>query len=217
MQPNTLNAALRSSTGKGAARKLRAAGRIPATVYGGGGDPVALDLDPDDITNLRRASLGWNTPLGIVVDGGDDVPLAMLRDVQKHPLNGSVLHVDFQRIDETTKVNVKVRLDLEGKAAGAALGGLVSRPTRFVTVACLPKDIPEAIVIDITEMLIGDSVMIDELPVGDGVDVLFKERVPVVAVVGRRGGGLPEDDDEEGEGEEGAEAEGEGEGEEAAE
>ncbi len=203
MQSSTLNAAVRSSTGKGIARKLRAAGRIPATVYGGGSAPLSVDVDPHDLTLLRRESLGWNTPLAIALDGGDDVPLALLRDVQKHPLTGALLHADFQRIGAGEKVQVHVRLELEGRAAGVALGGLVSRPIRHVTVSCLPKDIPQAIVIDITALEIGDKVMIDEMPVADGVEILFDDRVPVVAVVGRRGGAL---EDEEGEEEEDAEA-----------
>ncbi len=205
MQSNTLNAAIRNGNGKGAARKLRASGQIPATVYGGGGDPVSLALDPNDIVILRRGALGWNTPLAVAVDGGDDIPLVLLRDVQQHPISGTLLHVDLQRVAVDEEVEVRIRLDLAGKSAGVALGGRVNRPVRSVQVKCLPKDIPEAVVIDITDLVIGDRVMIDDLPVGEGVRVLFTERVPVLSVVGRRG--MTTDEEESAEGAEGEEVE----------
>jgi large subunit ribosomal protein L25 len=152
MELTTLKANARSVTGKGAARKLRATGRIPATVYGRGIAPITIDLDPGDITTLRHAALGWNTPLTLNIEGAADVPLAILRDVQKHPLTGAVLHADFLRVDAEQQIEVSVRIDLEGRAEGVAQGGLMNRPIRRLTVRCLPSEIPAAVSIDVTDM-----------------------------------------------------------------
>jgi large subunit ribosomal protein L25 len=197
METSTINAAVRTNSGKGHARKIRSTGSIPATVYGGSATPQSLVMDPGQLAQLRRASLGWNTPVSLQVEGGTNVPLAMLRDVQKHPLTGAYLHADFLCVDEAKLVQVDVRIDLVGRAAGVALGGRLSRPVRHITVRCLPKNIPVSVEIEISALNVGDSVMIDELDLGDGVEAVFKVRSPVVAVVGRRGGAQEEEAEEE--------------------
>jgi large subunit ribosomal protein L25 len=207
MQPSIIKAAVRSTHGKGNARKLRATGRIPAIVYGLHAAPLSVALDPHDIVQLRGEILGWNTPIALSIDGGDDVPLALLRDVQRHPLTGAVLHVDFQRVVADRPVDVSIRIDLEGRSKGVALGGRMQRPIRRVTVRCLPGRIPEAIVLDVADMEIGDKVMVDELPIPEGAAVLFQDRVPVISLVGRRGGAFDDDEDEDEETEETEETE----------
>ena len=186
MQTQAISARFRTGTGKGTARKLRADGRIPVVVYGGG-DPVALDLDPRELTTLRKQTLGWNTPVSINVDGGDDISLALLKDVQRHPVSGNVIHADFLRVDADSPVVVNVPVRTTGKAIGETVGGRVFFLLRAVPVRCKPADIPNGVSIDVTPLDIDDKVMIDEVPMPDGVEVVFKERVPVVKILGKRG------------------------------
>jgi len=205
METQTIQASVRSDHGKGNARKLRSTGQIPAVAYGGGGEATSLTLDPAQLHLLRRSSLGWNMPVSIDVDGGDDIALALLRDVQKHPISRALLHADFVKVAEADEVVIRVQLRLEGKAAGAELGGLINQPNRELLVACTPTNIPATIVIDVTELNIGDRVLLSELPMPAGCRAVFRHDGTAVSCVGRRGGALG-DEDEEGTDEE-AEAE----------
>jgi large subunit ribosomal protein L25 len=195
MNTQTIQAEARAESGKGIAHKLRAAGRIPAVAYGSSVDSQKLSLDPKVILDLRKGHLGWNQPIAIEVDGGDNVALAILSEVQRHPVSGKVLHADFLCIDEGSDITVKVPLRLIGKAPGEALGGRISQPKRDLEVHCTPTTIPSAIEIDISALNVGDRILFSELPVPKGVRVSLAFDAPAVSCVGRRGG--PDDDLEE--------------------
>ncbi len=206
METQTIQASARTEHGKGVARKLRRSGRIPAVAYGAGGEATSLSLNPAELHQLRKSRLGWNMPVTIEVDGGETIALALLRDVQKHPISRQLLHADFLRVADGETVTVRVPIRLEGKAAGSELGGRIAQPRRFITLVCQPALIPEAVVIDITPLEINDKVTLSELPVPDGCTTVYTTDVTVVACVGRRGGLLDEDElDEDAEGAEGAE------------
>ncbi len=129
MQTQSISARFRPGSGKGTARKLRAEGRIPVVVYGGGGDPIALDLDPRELTNLRKKQLGWNTPVSIAVDGGEDIQLALLKDVQRHPVSGDVIHADLLRVDaEAIGPSARGAGRLGRGEPGRVLTSMCSRP-----------------------------------------------------------------------------------------
>jgi len=206
MNTQTIQAEARSETGKGQARKLRASDRIPAIAYGGASDPQELSLDPKALAELRKSPLGWNQPVTIEVDGGDNVGLALLRDVQKHPVSGQVLHADFMRVEEGAEVIVQVPMRLVGKSPGEALGGRISQPKRAVAVRCTPSTIPKAVEIDISGLEVGDRVLLSEVKFPAGVQASFAHDAPAVSCVGRRGGADDLDEAAEGESEEGAEA-----------
>jgi large subunit ribosomal protein L25 len=197
METQTIQASTRSGTGKGIARKLRRDGWIPAVAYGGGGETACLSLDPAELALLRKSRLGWNMPVSIQVEGGDDIALALLRDVQKHPVSRALLHADFIRVDADTEVRVRVPIRLEGRAAGAEIGGLISQPNRVILVACLPTDIPVEVAIDITEMEIGDRVLLSSIPMPEGCRAVFRFDGTAVACVGRRGGALEDEETED--------------------
>ncbi|MCP4871889.1 MAG: 50S ribosomal protein L25 [Proteobacteria bacterium] len=199
MQTQTLQASLRGGTGKGSARKLRSEGLIPAVAYGAAGETASLALDPQQLRELRRSSLGWNMPVSIDVDGGDNIPLALLRDVQKHPISRALLHADFLRVDPADEVVIRVQLRLEGKAPGAELGGLINQPNRELLVSCKPADIPATIVIDISGLEINDRLLLSEVPMPKGCRAVFKHDGTAVSCMGRRGGGLDDEDGEESE------------------
>jgi large subunit ribosomal protein L25 len=182
MDYQTIQAEARSTSGKGAARRTRQAGRIPAVAYGGDGDSVALTVNPKDLRLLHKGALGWNTPFNLAVEGAEDLGLTMLKAVQKHPVSGELLHADFMRVDDNVTVRVKVPIALTGKSVGVEGGANLSQPLRAVTVVCTPSKIPQSIVIDITELDIGDKVLLSSLPTPDGVNLVIRQDATVVNV-----------------------------------
>jgi len=211
MSNPTIQAELRTSSGKGAARKLRRANRIPAVAYGGSGQAISISIDPQDLTSLRQGDLGWNQPVQINVEGGESVDLALLQAVDRHPISGAFLHADFRRLDANAEISVKVPLVLEGSAPGVAVGGLLNQQVRALAVRCQPKDIPAGIAVDISKLEVGDRLMLSELKLPAGV-VSSVDETSVVSVAGRRGAREDEllegDGDEAEAGAEGADAEG---------
>jgi len=202
MENPTIHAELRTSVGKGVARKLRRAGRMPAVAYGMAGASISLTINPEELEELKKGPLGWNQPVQIEVDGGAS-ELAVLKAVDKHPISGELLHADFIRLDAKAKILVNVPLRIEGAAPGVAQGGLLNKQLRTVPVHCLPADIPPGIAVDVSKLAVGDRLLLSDLKMAAGV-VPAIEDTPVVSVVGRRGG--YEDEDElDGEAEEGAE------------
>ncbi len=204
MEYQTIQAEARSEAGKGAARRTRRAGRIPAIAYGGGVDAVALSVDPRALRQLHKGVLGWNTPFMLTVDGSDDVGLAMLKDVQKHPTTGALLHADFVRLTADGVVEVNVPVRLLGKAPGIEEGGKLNQPMRALVVRCLPSVIPDALEIDVSELDVGDKVMLSGVATPDGISLVFVNDATVVNVFRSRV--VLEEDvvdltDEEGEGE----------------
>lgn len=212
-----INAEVRSARGKGMARKLRRAGRIPAVLYSAIQESTALVLNPDDVELLRRQPLGWNTPVQLVVDGLAGTHLAMIKEMQRHPISRQLLHVDFLAIEATRRLEVEVYLQPVGVAKGMEFGGMINQMRRTVMVRCLAADIPASIDVDITELDVGDKLFIDEVAFPEGVELLEEERFPVLGITAK--GMKAEEDEEEGEetDEEGAEEGAEGESEESAE
>ena len=186
MELHTLSAEARSATGKGVARKLRAEGRIPAVVYGHG-DPASLTIDPKQLRRLRNEPLGWNTPLTLEVEGGDNIEKALLTEVQRHPVTGRFLHADFQRVGASGEVKVTVPVKTEGRAVGITLGGRVSVILPEVEVLCQVGSIPAALPVDVGPLNIGDKVLLQALPLPEGVRVASRHNPPVVSCVGKRG------------------------------
>ncbi|MCO4771170.1 MAG: 50S ribosomal protein L25 [Deltaproteobacteria bacterium] len=195
MELHTLSAEARTASGKGGARKIRAGGRIPAVVYGGDAAPASLSLDPKDLLRLKNQPLGWNTPLTLAVEGGDDVADVMLAEVQRHPVSGRLLHADFRRI--TGLVGVRVPVNVSGKAKGLTLGGRVSLSMPEIDLLCAADKIPAVLEIDVTPLDIGDKILLQDLPMPEGCKVASRHNPPIVAVVGKRGGGGDEDEADE--------------------
>ena len=193
METHTIQAELRTDVGKGVARKLRALGKIPAVAYGVGSVPVGLAVEAKEFRTLKKAPLGWNTPVNIAIEGGDDITLAVLKAVQKHPVNGELLHADFQLLAAGAEVTVRVPVTTSGKAVGAALGGSIQCPLRQIDLICAPENIPAVVNVDVTPFGIGDKMMLQDLPLPDGCRVASRHNPPVVACVGKRGARIEED------------------------
>jgi large subunit ribosomal protein L25 len=173
----------RANTGKGAVRKLRAAGRIPAILYGQGKESVPLTIDPRALEKVLKTG-GANTLLDLTVEGRSDLgkPVALVKELQRHPIRGTILHADLYQVDLTKTVEVEVPIHLTGRAKGIDFGGILEHSLREVALECLPRSIPAAIEVDVTNMEIGDVVHVRDLVLPAGVSLLSDPDLGVVHV-----------------------------------
>lgn len=168
----TLNAALRQEHGKGPARRLRRAGKVPAVIYGHGEATRSLALDAHELDRLFARISVENTIISLNIDGERGGPVrALVREVQMHPFRPEVLHVDFLQIHAGERVHLEVPVRLVGTAAGVKAGGILQQTLHDVEVRCLPDQIPEALEVDVSGLEIGQSLHVSDLPVPDGVEV----------------------------------------------
>jgi len=186
-----LTAEPRTDTGKGASRRLRRAGKVPAIMYGGDKDPESLTLSHNEILRNLEHEAFYSHILTIRIGGGNTQ--AILRDLQRHPSKPQVLHMDLQRVSATEKLKTHVPLHFLGEdtAPGVKAGGLVSHDLTEIMVECLPKDLPEYIEVDISGMEIGDALHLSDLKVPDGVTLIELARgeghdLAVVAIHAKR-------------------------------
>ncbi len=163
MERFTLQSETREGAGKGVARKLRMAGRLPAVLYGRKEAPVGLSLAEVDMRNILRQHPD-SAIVDLTVGPGGELLNAIIRDVQRHPASGRILHVDLQRISLTEKVRVEVQVHVVGTPAGVKeQGGILEHGMRTVNVMCLPTDIPDAIKVDVGALRIHDSLKIEDV------------------------------------------------------
>ena len=150
-------AEVRASRGKNEAHRTRRAGQIPAVIYGAYKDPVAVSVNPREIAKITRSATGYNTIFNLQIAGGETTPV-MVVDQQLDPIRGTLLHADFKRIDLTKRIRISVPVFTTGEAKGVKVqGGLLEVITRAIEIECLPDDIPEKFVIDVTELMIGQA------------------------------------------------------------
>ena len=194
------NANKRDLQGTGASRRLRRAHRIPGILYGGTEAPQAIDMDHNELFQLMRKEVFYSSVLTVNLGGAKQ--MCLLRDVQRHPFRQLILHVDFQRIDETHKIHQKVPLHFVNAdiAPGVKLsGGMVQHVMTELDVRCLPKDLPEFIEVDLKSLEGGHSIHASELKLPAGVEwVHHGEGDPVVATIVVRGGGAAAEEIAEG-------------------
>jgi len=161
----TLTAVTRSTRGKNEARRLRAVGRVPAVVYGGAGGPLPVAVDPKVLSRILHSESGLNSLIALDVEG--ETTRVIVKDYLLDPVKSSLLHVDFYRIAMDKPITVKVSVVVEGEAKGVKQqGGVVDLPHREVEIECLPGDIPEHLVVDASELLIGQAIRLKDLAAG---------------------------------------------------
>ncbi len=170
MATTPLSASNRDATGKGIARKLRAAGRVPAVVYGHGIAPRALSIDTHEFELLLEKVSYRTTVFELSVDGTKSN--ALVREIQRHPYKKEILHIDFQELVAGEKVSVKVPLAYVGSAIGAKEGGLIDQIMHELSIRVDPMAIPSKIEVDISSLSIGKSIHVREVPVPAGAEVL---------------------------------------------
>ena len=170
----------REGTGKGVARKLRAAGRVPAVVYGQGMESAAVSVDAKELYHVLHAG-GANVLLDLVVDGKPQ--LALARDVQRDHIHNRFIHVDFLAVSRTEKITIDIPVHVVGEAVGVKAGGVLEHHLWEIQAECLPGDVPDSIEADISELAVGDSLKVADLAAPSGVTILSPEDELVLAVV----------------------------------
>jgi large subunit ribosomal protein L25 len=187
----TIQAEARHARGKNEARRLRRSGKIPAVVYGAYQEPVAVTLDPRDLSRIIHSPSGYNSIFDVAFDG-QNAPV-MIADHQNHPITGVLMHADLKRIDLNKRITVTVPVYPQGEAKGVKQqGGLFEMVSRSVQVECLPNDIPEQFTIDVTELLIGQNVRASDIAMPGSMQLVSPPEAVIVHVVPMRGGAVEE-------------------------
>jgi len=182
-QAFTVEAEPREDFGKNAARRTRRAGRVPGVVYGGGGPVIPVSLDLEGIRQVLHSEAGHNAIFTLQVRGKAP-SRAMIRDWQSEPVRGGLLHVDLVRIALDAKLKLKVAIHVTGEPQGVKVeGGIFEFILREVDVECLPDDIPEAITVDVSQLKLGQTLRVVDLPLGPKVKVLTDPSRAVAHVV----------------------------------
>ena len=176
-----LKAERRDGTGKGVARRLRAAGRVPGVLYGHGEEPVTLSVAALDLLHLFHASHGATMLIDLEIDG--KAHLAIPREVQRDHIHSRYVHVDFLAVSRDETIRLTVEVHETGEAPGVKAGGVVEHHLREVEVECLPTDVPEEIVADIGALEIGDMLRVGDISPPDGVTILTDADAPVVSII----------------------------------
>lgn len=177
----TLQGEVRRGTGKGVARKLRAAGRVPGVLYGPGADTVPLAVDRKAVTHALHTDAGRNVLINLVVDG--DSHLTMARELQRDVVRGDLIHVDFLRIRRDVAIQVDVPVHVIGESPGVKEGGVIEHHLWNLRVECLPGNVPERIDADVSHLAIGDALRVGDLGVPAGVTILTPPEETILSVV----------------------------------
>jgi large subunit ribosomal protein L25 len=188
MKSVPLNAVARALARRAGAKKLRASGRIPAVIYGRQARPQNLEINAKEMEDLVHHSISENLLVDLAVkDDTRPKRLALVQEVQHHPLTGKVLHVDFHEIAETEKVTVSIPVETVGEAEGVKTDGGVLEHVLFkVKARGLAKDLPELITLDVSHLKIGEAIHLGEIKAPAGVELIGDKQIPVIAVAAPR-------------------------------
>lgn len=170
MADATLTALRRSESGKGPAGRVRREGLIPAVVYGLGTETVSVSVSQRELAHVLSGGAGLNTLITLNIDGTEE--LAIARQLQRHPVKGNVIHVDFVRVRADQTIQAEIPVHLTGDAEGAQRGGVLEQLVHTLTVEAKPSDFPPAIEIDVSALEIGGQIYVRDLAIPRGVTVL---------------------------------------------
>ena len=185
MASASLSAEARTETGKGVARKLRSAGRVPAIVYGHAREPQALSLQTRELERLLSSIATGSTVVELTLGG--TTTKTLIREVQRHPFKKQILHVDFMELVAGEKVIVDLPLVFVGTPEGVRTGGgLLEQILHSIEVNVDPSSIPNHIDVDVSQMIMGHSLHVRDLKLPEGVEVLTDEDATVCAVIAPR-------------------------------
>jgi len=180
MPSHTLVAETRTQTGKGAARQLRAKGLVPAVYYGAGHEPAGLAVSPKELVAALSTAYGRNVLLTLQIAGKEE--LAMVQDLQIHPVTRRPLHVDFYRVKTEEPILRHVPLAVEGRAKGVVAGGELAVVYRSVPLRAKPADFPAQVKVDVTNLDLGDHVKVKDLQLPEGVVVALPSERNVASI-----------------------------------
>src|SRR6266480_1541720 len=181
----SFSATARSTTGKGAARSLRSRGQVPAVIYGHGRDPLPLSLNARDLDKMLGNIQAESTVIEVTVDG--QTAKTLIREIQRHPIKRQILHVDFQALVAGEKVTVSIPIVLTGIAEGVRLeGGVLDHTLRELEIEVDPSNIPDHVELDVTNMVIGDSLHVSDIKLPEGVEILDDPETSVAVLAAPR-------------------------------
>ena len=182
----TVTAEVRAARGKNEARRLRVRGFIPAVVYGAYKDSVSIGISPKELVHILNSKSGHNTIFNLAIQGGENTPV-MVVDEQRDPVRGNLLHADLKRIDLEKRIRVAVPVITLGEAAGIKLqGGLLEIISREVEIECLPDEIPEHFEIDVSSLMIGQSVRMSGISLTGSMRLISQPETVIAHVVAMR-------------------------------
>jgi large subunit ribosomal protein L25 len=202
-----LKATIRENLGKGPARRLRVAGKLPGVVYGKDFASTNVAVEPKALLTLLRGEFGLNSIFKLEIEGVESAPVVRVIKYQRDPIKRNIKHVDFEVLHEEKVLMAKVPLRLEGLAKGIAAGGTLRQIRHTITIKATPGSIPRELVGRIDDLAIGDMLRISDISVPEGVEIYFQDNFSVATVFVPRG--IEAEASEEGE--EGEEGEEEGE------
>lgn len=186
MEQRELEVFLRTDTGKGAARRIRREGKIPAVLYGRKLETLHLALKPEELKKILTSGARENALIELKVSGpGSDKigkQVVMVKDLQVHPLRQSYLHADFLAVAMDVDIEVEVPVHLTGKAEGLKLGGILAQPLRELRVRCLPSNIPEFVEAEVSALKIGDSLHVRDIPPSNQYEIVTESNITVASV-----------------------------------
>jgi large subunit ribosomal protein L25 len=178
MASASLSASTRKDTGKGVARKLRAAGKVPGVVYGHAREPLSLELDNRELTRLLEKIAAASTVIDLSIDG--TARKTLIREIQRHPLNPGIVHIDFLELVAGEKVTVALRIAFEGTPVGVRSdGGIFEETLHEVEIEVDPASIPDRLVVDVTDLAIGHSLHVSDIKLPDGVELVTDPGVTI--------------------------------------
>jgi large subunit ribosomal protein L25 len=175
-----LEATKRDRTGKGAARKARSAGKVPATLYGHGIDPASIEVNRRDLISAFHTEAGTNVLLDLQLDGS--TTLAIARELQRDPVKGTLLHADFVKVDRTQEIEAEVPVRVIGESPGAKEGGIVEQPLFSVVVKATVTNVPDGVDADVSSLGMGDSLRVSELSKTDDFEIVNDPDEVVVTI-----------------------------------
>ena len=185
MSETVLQAEVGRRAGSSDARRLRADGKIPAVVYGRGMDPISVSVDRRELRQALSGAAGMNTILDLTVDG--TVYPSLIKDIQRHPVKRNVQHIDFIQVNLNEEIVVSIPIHLEGEAKDvSANGGLVDLSMQELQVRTTPRNIPDGVVIDVSEMTMDTVIRVEDIALPSGVAAEADADAPVVTVLTMR-------------------------------
>ncbi|WP_169193525.1 50S ribosomal protein L25/general stress protein Ctc [Anaplasma platys] len=178
-----VDASVREKCGTGSARALRAAGFIPAVIYGKNRDPMNIYLSQGDFLKKCRTFSIFSKLIELYV--GNKREYVLTKEIQKHPVSGAITHVDFQFVDQNAEIKIEVPLVFlnEQKCIGVKRGGVLNVLHRSLLVRCTPNSIPKALEVDLLDLSMGHSLHVSDLKLADNIHVVMKEEDPVLVTV----------------------------------
>ena len=185
MSTFNVSSELREAKGKGACRKYRAQGKIPAVLYGAKSETTHLSVEERPMNKVLSDPSAMHSICNLTISGvqGNVTKSILVKEIQRHPVSRKLLHLDFYEVDMKKRVTVDVPVRLEGIPVGVENGGMLEQLRHDLTVSCLPSNMPETIVVDVSHMDIGDPLHVSDLKLDEGIEVQAESDLTIATIV----------------------------------